>query len=202
MTLFPFFGPIDGRTFLLVGGGNVAARKLKALLPFTDRVLIVAEDSDAVEAVCREMEKTPGTDPDGPVWPVLLRRAFRDTDLEPADYVIAATDDREQNRSIAEHCHARKKPVNVVDDPEACTFVFPSLVKRGDLVVGISTSGKAPAFGRHVRETLEEQLPDHTEAIIDELYALTQQLKETVPEQSERAEQLHRRLHELLNEEH
>ena len=55
---------------------------------------------------------------------------------------------------------------------------------------------------RHVRETLEEQLPDNTETIIDELYALKQQLKETVPEQSERAEQLRRRLYELLNEEH
>ena len=200
MTLFPFFGPIDGRTFLLMGGGNVAARKLKALLPFTDRVLIVAEDSDAVEAVCREMEKTPGTDPDGSVWPVLLRRAFRDTDLEPADYVIGATDDRELNRHISELCRQKKIPVNIVDDAELCTFIFPSLVKRGDLVAGITTGGKTPGFGQYVRKTLEEALPDNTEAIIDELYTYKLQLKETVPEHTERARLLREHLAELLKE--
>lgn len=202
MTLFPFFEPVDDRTFLLVGGGRVATGKLEKLLPFTKQILIIAEDTTEVEAWCLQHEVALGTDPDGAVWPVLLKRPFADDDLDRANYVIGATDDRPLNRHISERCRERKIPVNIVDDAELCTFIFPSLVKRGDLVVGISTSGKAPAFGRHVRETLEEQLPDHTEAIIDELYALKQQLKETVPEQSERAEQLHRRLHELLNEEH
>lgn len=201
MTLFPFFENIDDRTVLVVGGGRVATGKLEKLLPFTDRLLIVAEASEEVEAFCRERDIPLGADPDGDIWPVLQNRAFEDADLERADYVIGATDDRVLNRHISELCRQKKIPVNIVDDAELCTFIFPSIVKRGDLVAGITTAGKTPAFGQYVRKTLEEALPENTEDIIDELYALKLQLKETVPEQSERAKLLRQRLHELLNDE-
>lgn len=200
MTLFPFFENIDGRTVLLVGGGRVATGKLEKLLPFTDRLLIVAEVPDEVEAFCWAQGLTPGSDPDGDLWPVLLKRSFEDSDLERADYVIGATDDRELNRHISELCRQKKIPVNIVDDAELCTFIFPSLVKRGDLVAGITTGGKTPGFGQYVRKTLEEALPDNTEAIIDELYTYKLQLKETVPEHTERARLLREHLAELLKE--
>lgn len=202
MTLFPFFEPVDGRTFLLVGGGKVATGKLEKLLPFTDRILIVAEEAAEVEAWCEAGGIFLGNDPEGTTWPVLLRRPFEDADLDHADYVIGATDDRTLNRHISELCQARKTPVNIVDDAELCTFIFPSLVKRGDLVAGITTAGKTPGFGQYVRRTLEEALPENTEDIIDELYTYKLQLKETVPEHTERARLLRERLQELLNEDH
>ena len=200
MTLFPFFEPVDDRTFLLVGGGRVATGKLEKLLPFTKQILIIAEDTTEVEAWCLQHEVALGTDPDGAVWPVLLKRPFADDDLDRANYVIGATDDRPLNRHISERCRERKIPVNIVDDAELCTFIFPSLVKRGDLVAGITAGGKTPGFGQYVRKTLEEALPDNTETLIDDLYAYKLQLKETVPEHTERARLLRERLAELLKE--
>lgn len=199
MTLFPFFEPIDGKTILLVGGGRIAAGKLEKLLPFTDRILLVAAEPAAVTAFLAAKGISPGNDPGGTLWPVLLQRPFEDGDLQRADYVIGATNDRTLNRHISDLCRAARIPVNIVDDPELCTFIFPSLVRRGDLVAGITTAGKSPAFGQYVRKTLEKNLPDNTEAIIEELYALKLQLKKDVPEQKERARLLRQRLSELLS---
>ncbi|MBR5753006.1 MAG: bifunctional precorrin-2 dehydrogenase/sirohydrochlorin ferrochelatase [Clostridia bacterium] len=198
MTLFPFFEDITGKTFLLIGGGRVAAGKLEKLLPFTDRIRIVAEEAPFLESFCADRGVPLGTDPEGDVRPVLLQRAFRDEDLDGADYVIGATDDRPLNRHVSELCRQKKLPVNIVDDAELCTFLFPSLVKRGDLVAGITTAGKSPGFGQFVRRTLDEALPENTEDIIDELYALKLQLKQDVPEQADRAKLLKQRLNELL----
>lgn len=192
MNLFPFFQDLTGRHIVLVGGGHVAREKLEKLLMFTENISVIAEDTSVVDAFLRERGSTA----------VRVRnKTFEDFDLADADVVIGATDDRDLNRHISGLCKEHKVPVNIVDDAELCTFIFPSLVKRGDLVVGITTAGKSPAFGQHVRRTLERALPEDTEAIIDELYALKLELKATVPEQKERARQLRARLAELLAEE-
>ncbi|MBR1826617.1 MAG: bifunctional precorrin-2 dehydrogenase/sirohydrochlorin ferrochelatase [Clostridia bacterium] len=166
MTLFPFFQNIENKTFLIVGGGSVAKEKLEKLQLFTNNIRIVATETDLKGATLRP---------------------FRDTDIMGADFVIGATNNREVNRHIYDLCVAGSIPVNCVDDPELCTFIFPSLVKKGDLVIGITTAGKAPAFGQQVRRILEEELPEDTEQIIDDLYAYKQQLKETIPAQAERS---------------
>lgn len=186
MNLFPLFEDITDKTFLIVGGGRIAREKLEKLKPFTDRLVVVAPELSISE---------------DEVW-ILKQKPFEDSDLETedykADYVIGATDNREVNKHVAALCRERKIPINTVDDPELCTFIFPSLVKRGDLVVGITTAGKSPAFGQYVRHILERELPEDTEQIIDELYALKQQLKETEPEQKERARQLKAYLRERV----
>ncbi|MBQ8063740.1 MAG: bifunctional precorrin-2 dehydrogenase/sirohydrochlorin ferrochelatase [Clostridia bacterium] len=189
MVLFPFYQNIEDKTFLVIGGGRIAKEKLEKLRLFTDNIVVVARETDLtlLNGLAEGI-----TD--------LLVRPFEDADLELGDYVIGATDDRELNRHISALCQEQKKPVNIVDDPELCTFIFPSLVKRGDLVVGITTGGKSPAFGQRVRKFLEAELPEDTEAIIDELYALKLQLKETVPDQRERARQLKAYLNERLND--
>lgn len=179
MTLFPFFQNIEDKTFLLVGGGRVAKEKLEKLQIFTKNIRIVATDTDIEGAILRP---------------------FQDTDILGADFVIGATNNREVNRHIYDLCVARGIPVNCVDDPELCTFIFPSLVKKGDLVIGITTAGKAPAFGQRVRRLLEEGLPEDTEQIIDDLYAYKQQLKETVPTQAERSKLVKAYLKERLED--
>ncbi len=179
MNLFPLFEDITGKTFLIVGGGRIATEKLEKLRMFTDEIVIVAKETELSAA-------------EGPAAGIreIRVRAFEDTDLQGVDYCIGATNDRELNRRVSDLCRERHIPVNVVDDAELCTFIFPSIVKRGDLVAAITTAGKSPAFGQYVRKTLERELPEDTEQIIDELFALKTKLKETEPDQKERARQL------------
>lgn len=179
MTPFPFFEDIDGKTFLVIGGGKVAKGKVKRLKPFTDNILVLAKETD-IQGVC------------------VLRKAFEENDLDLGDYVIGATDDCALNESIAALCRQKNIPVNIVDAPSLCTFIFPSLIKRGDLIVGICTGGKSPAMSQYIRGEIEQALPDNVEEILDELSDLRERLKQEVPNQADRAAILKKKLTELV----
>ena len=175
MTLFPFFEDIDGKRFVVIGGGTVAKGKVRRLLPFTDNITVISENTD--------IDFVP-----------VIRRSFRESDILSGDYIIAATDSEETNARIFELCKKHEKPVNTVDDPEKCTFIFPSLIKRGELVVGISTTGKSPAFSKHLRQQIEAGLDGDIEKVLDKMGLLRFRLKELVPEQKTRSEILKRAL--------
>ena len=175
MTLFPFFEDIDGKRFVVIGGGRVAKGKVRRLLPFTDKITVICENTD--------IDFVP-----------VIRRSFRESDILSGDYIIAATDSEETNARIFELCKKHEKPVNTVDDPEKCTFLFPSLIKRGNLVVGISTTGKSPAFSKHLRQQIEAGLDGDIEKVLDKMGLLRFRLKELVPEQKTRSEILKRAL--------
>lgn len=147
MTLFPFYEDIEGKSFLVVGGGSVAAEKIEKILKFTENIHVIAPESEITEV---------------PVE----RRPFRDEDLEHCDICIVATSDRALNAHIAALCREKHIPVNVVDDRELCSFIFPSFVKRGPLTVSITTSGKSPAYARTLRRQLEEVIPTSIEDIL------------------------------------
>lgn len=156
MNLFPFFEDIEGKLFLIIGGGRVAERKAEVLLRFGADILVIApqiamEKIHRTESIC------------------ILEKEFAEEDLLLADYVIAATDDCGLNAMVARACKERKIPVNVVDDPALCTFIFPSLVKRGALTVGITTGGSCPSASRFLRERMEELLPQETEGILERM---------------------------------
>jgi siroheme synthase-like protein len=100
----------------------------------------------------------------------LLVRPYKGPeDLAGATLVIAATDEEDLNRTIAQDAQDAGIPVNVVDDPEKCTFFFPALVRRGELVTGISTSGSCPRFSALFREHLDAALPSNLEAALESL---------------------------------
>ena len=179
MTVFPLFENIDGKTFLIIGGGNTAARKVGRLLQFTNRIIVIAEETDIKDVK-------------------VIRRPFEESDLDRADFVIAATDDRSLNRSIAAACRERRIPINVVDDPALCSFIFPSVVKRGDLTVGISTGGASPAYASLLRRTLEKNLPDHIGGILERMGALRKTVPARIPDQKRRAKCYKEILSELL----
>jgi siroheme synthase-like protein len=88
------------------------------------------------------------------------RRKFEPSDLDGALLAFAATDSREVNRAVAEAARARGVLVNVADDPAACDFTVPALVRRQDVTLSISTGGRSPAFARYLREELEAWLTD------------------------------------------
>lgn len=152
MAYFPLFQDLTNKKIIIFGGGKVALRKAEKLLPFGPEITVIApEILPAFEA----MELT------------LLHRAYRPGDVTGELYcVIAACNDRQVNRQIYEECRTRNIPVNTVDDPALCTFLFPSLVQRGPLTVGISTSGSSPTAAIWIREQLEELLPERTEEIL------------------------------------
>ena len=192
MLLFPFFENIEGRRFLIVGGGRIAKQKLSVLMRFTDRITLVAEDFAPEVESLMDPEKAAGT--------VLLRKRFSPEDLELGDYIIAATSDRALNEEISRLAREKKKPVNVVDDAELCTFFFPALIRKGGLVVGISTSGKSPAYAGHLRREIEALVPDHIEEVLDILESCRSWLPEILPEQKERGQFLKELMRQLLEE--
>ncbi len=175
MTLFPFFEDIDGRRFVVIGGGRVAKGKVRRLLPFTDNITVISENTD--------IDFVP-----------VIRRNFTESDILSGDYIIAATDSEKTNERIFELCKKHQKPVNTVDDPEKCTFIFPSLIKRGELVIGISTTGKSPALSKHLRQQIEAGLDGDIEKVLDKMGLLRQRLKKLISDQKTRSEILKRAL--------
>ena len=182
MICFPFFEKIDEQNFLIIGGGEVAAEKVSRLRSFTDRITVIAGES-TITGVRVE------------------HRRFEERDLDNADYCICATDERAENARIAGLCHDRGIPVNVADDPELCTFIFPALIKRGDLVVGISTSGSSPAYAARLRGQIEQIIPDHIEQVLGQMSALRGRLPGEVTGGSRRKEIYGRVLEMLLTAE-
>lgn len=173
MACFPFFIDLEQKEGLIVGGGGVALGKARRLLPYGPRLTVAAPrllpDFYDLEGV------------------VLLERPFAPELLEGKFFAVAATGDVPLDRSVARLCRERNIPVNVADDREACTFLFPALVKRGSLSVGISTGGASPAMAAYLRERIEEVLPARIEDILDFLQAQRPRVKEEVAGGARRA---------------
>ena len=153
MAYFPFFVELAGASGLVAGGGKVALRKVEKLLPYGPRLTVIAPRID------EKILAMPGV--------VCFRRAFEPADLEGKDFAVAAAGDREVNHRISRLCRERKIPVNVVDDKEASSFLFPSLIKRGELSVGISTGGSSPSAAIYLKERFAEAVPKNLPEILD-----------------------------------
>lgn len=150
MRLFPLFADLKGRPVLVVGGGNVAERKVKSLLASGARVTVGAPDATP------ELQALHAR---GAIR--FLAQPFQPQWLDDIWLVIAATDDREINRRIATLAGEKRLFINVVDDPVLSTFQVPSIVDRSPLMIAISSAGYAPVLARRVRERIET-LFDHS----------------------------------------
>ena len=167
MPLFPIFINLEGRRVLIVGGGHVALRKAERLSPYGADIFAVAPE------FIPGFAGIPGV--------TLLERRFEPGDIEGAALVIAATDDGELNAAVSELCRWENVPVNVVDDIEKCSFVFPALVRRGELSVGISTGGASPSAAQYIRRGVEQLVPEGFEGILDFLSAHRAEVKAALP---------------------
>jgi siroheme synthase-like protein len=141
-----FLVHLDRARCVVVGGGKVAVRKVSGLRKADARVVVISPQ------LCDRLEELAASDA-----VEVVRRAYRRGDLEGAALAIAATDDPDVNRRVWEEAQERGLPVNVVDDPAHCTFIAPSVVRRGPLTLAISTSGYCPALSRHLRQRLERE---------------------------------------------
>lgn len=163
MGYFPFFMDIGQKRCLIVGGGVVALRKIEKLLPFGAEVTVVSP------AFCAEIEQMKGIS--------RLCRKFQAADVEGMFFVIGATNDESTNAELAALCKQKNIPVNIVDDAEKCTFLFPALVKRGAFVAGCSTGGASPLAARYARAQMEDVLPDGFADVIDMMAAVRVRVK-------------------------
>lgn len=184
MGYFPFFMEIEGRTGVIAGGGNVAARKVEKLLPFGPCLTVIAPSfEDRLTRLFWRLQKMgEGTSLR------LIERRIAEEDLAEAAFVIAATDDESVNGWICEYCRLHRIPVNVADDREKCTFFFPALVKEGALTVGILTDGKSPAAAAFVRGRVERCLPEGIGAAVELLGELREEVMHACGDQRKRAD--------------
>lgn len=150
MDYLPLFADLAGRPVLVVGGGDIAARKIELLRRAGARIQIASRE------LCPELQAL--LDEQQLEW---LATSFEPAQLDKVFLVIAATDDNALNAQVYDEANARHKLVNVVDDQPKCSFIFPSIVDRSPLVVAISSSGTAPVLARLLREKLETLLPSH-----------------------------------------
>jgi siroheme synthase-like protein len=168
VSYFPLFINLEDLPCTAVGGGPVAARKIQTLLDFGGRLTVIdPEPSGALESLVLEQNVT------------LIRRTYNGPeDLEGARLLIAASGDREVNRRAAADAKALGIPVNAADDPEGCSFFFPAIVRRGDLVAGLSSSGLCPRITARLREELENSWPSEWAEALEYLGRERRRLRE------------------------
>ena len=134
----------------VIGGGKVACRKVRILAEYGAVLTVTAPE------VCDEIyELSEAYDSI-----TINVKPFSEDDIEDVSAVISATSDNEVNRRIYELCTKKNIPVNTVDDPEKCTFIFPALVRKGNISAGVCSSGTAPAFSAYLRRRIEELIDE------------------------------------------
>ncbi len=159
---------------LLVGAGPVAARKATLLKRASATLCVVAPD------ICSELQTllTPNDR--------YVRRKVKASDLEGKRLIIAATSDHEVHTWLAAEADERNIPINVVDEPELCSFIFPAIVDRNPIIIGISSSGKSPVLARLLRKRLEAWLPTNYGLLARFVGSLRDRVKAALATESER----------------
>ncbi len=163
---YPIFLDLKDRPCLVVGGGEVAERKVKSLLECEAKVKVVApQATKGLKILAAEHNVT------------LHIRQYQDDDLEGIFLAVAATDDVRVNEAVSAEAKRRRVLVNVVDDPARCDFIVPSVVRSGEVSLAISTGGLSPALARRLRQQLEAFLGPEYGELAQVLSEVRRQLK-------------------------
>jgi len=167
MGFYPLFLELAGRACVVIGGGAVAERKVEGLLHVGASVTVV---SPALTARLEEWVK------EGRIRDV--GREYVVGDLAGSQLAFVATDDGEVNAAVAREGRERGVWVNAADDPARCDFILPAVVRRGALVVAVSTGGASPALTRAIRDELEAYFTGDYAALADIVAEVRRELKE------------------------
>lgn len=171
MEYLPIFIQIKDRPCLVVGGGAVAARKVALLRKAQANVAIVSPE------LCHELQQLKDKS--------LIRhyaRDFKQADLEDCVLVIAATSNRAVNESVSELANRLRLPVNVVDNPDLCSFIMPSIIDRSPVVVAVSTGGSSPVLARLIRTKLEGSIPSAYGRLAKLVESFREKVKSALPD--------------------
>ena len=179
---YPINLKIDDMKIVIIGGGKVAYRKCMNFLAFNKKVLVVSKEFvKEFEEIKEQVE--------------IVKGAYNEKYIKDAFVVVAATNNKEVNHQIGTYCRQHNKLVNVVDDKELSNFTVPSFVKRGDLLLSVSTGGKSPSLSRKIRKDLEEVYDDSYEEYVE----LLGQAREMIIENTSDIKERRKRLNELLD---
>ena len=148
MKYFPVFFDINNKRCLVVGGGDVAARKVALMFRAGAQVTVVSPE------LCESLQNRLANKEI-----IHEARNFESNDLEACALIVAATDDQAVNKKVSELAHSKCIPVNVVDQPELCSFIVPSIIDRSPVQVAVSTGGASPVLARLLRARLETMIP-------------------------------------------
>jgi len=153
---YPVFLDIREKKCVVVGGGDVAARKAERLLDCGAKVFVVSPRLAPELAELKEKNIISH-----------IAAQYSGDLIDGAALIIGATDDEKTNARISQDARSKGIPVNIVDDPQKCDFILPALVQRGDLAMAIGTAGKSPALARHLREELEAKYGEEYKILLD-----------------------------------
>ncbi|MBN1471171.1 MAG: bifunctional precorrin-2 dehydrogenase/sirohydrochlorin ferrochelatase [Syntrophaceae bacterium] len=146
MKYYPVFLDIRDKKCVIVGGGEIALRKAERLLDCGAKVSVISPKLVPELAALKDRNLISH-----------IAAEYSGNLIDKATLIIGATDDEKTNARISQDARAKSIPVNIVDDPQKCDFILPSIVQRGDLSITIGTGGKSPALARYLREELEGQ---------------------------------------------
>ena len=203
MAYFPMFVDITDKKCLVVGGGKVALRKVQVLMDFGADVLVVADRiCDDINKLCDEKQEVKiqcigNSDKKNENLETieikrfrgslsLLEKKFEDSDIKGKLLVVAATSDDELNARISSLCRAAKIPVNVVDDKEKCSFIFPSYIKEKNLVGAFSSGGNSPVLATYMKNKMSDVLTSQMGELNETFGKLRPKIIKKFPEEKDR----------------
>lgn len=180
MSYFPMFVQLKNQPCLVVGGGNVAFRKITALKDFGAKVTVIAP---VILTEIKTMESV-----------ACLEKEFTEDDIAEWALVVAATDDAALNRQISTSCQKKKIPINAVDQIEDCSFIFPAYLKEGEVVAAFSSGGQSPSIAQY----LKAQVKPAMTPLLGELAACLGGIRELVKQCTESERDRKRIYQEIL----
>lgn len=176
MEYLPLFTRVRGECCLLVGSGGIALRKGRLLSKAGARIRCISETTPSPELL-QLIEQNGGE---------FLQQAFDESALQGVRLAVVAISDLELATRIAERCAQLNLPVNVVDRPDLCSFIFPAMVDRSPLLIAVSSSGSSPVLARQLRNWLESTLPAAYGALADLMGGLRDKVAEKIPSEQAR----------------
>lgn len=168
---YPVFLDLSEKNVLVIGGGQIALRKVLTLLKYGARIRVITKTAHPELAFLASKKKIK-----------LLRRPFRNPDLKGAELVICATNNELLNQQVGTDCRKNKIWVNVVDRPALCSFIVPSVVQRGDVTLAISTGGASPALAKFLRRQIESVFGKEVRLLAEALKKFRKPLKQLAME--------------------
>jgi precorrin-2 dehydrogenase/sirohydrochlorin ferrochelatase len=187
--LFPLLVSLEGKKVVVIGGGPIAERKIRTVLDCGAFVTVISPElTEGLSDLASEHKF------------IYVNREYRNGDLTGANLAFAAVDDEDVSEEIASEALKRNVLLNVVDQPDHCSFIVPAVVRRGLLTLAVSTGGASPAWARNIKNRLSSEYGDEYIRLLDALAQIREYCMQKIEDPMRRREILLRMADESLLE--